>query len=645
MVLRVCASYRLIVPLLAIGLLVAAGWYYIWPPAPRDEVHDHRVALAPPPEDPRQTFPTPFRNARPGIAYVGDQACLTCHERLCTTYHQHPMGQSAQLPSSSSLKLQPAQFKVLDRLQCTIEPGQGKWRQSLSALNANGTTVAHFSVVPDLVIGSGKRGHSFVYQQQGVIWQAPLSWYSQKQIWDLSPGFHNEDNFQRPIVGECLFCHTNQAHPIANTDNSYQAPVFPLPAAIGCERCHGPGELHVAERTNTGPSTGLDTSIVNPKHLSHELRAAICQQCHLQGEVRVAGRGRSVFEFRPGLPFNLFAQVFSIHPELSAHAKSVGQFEQLAQSTCAIRSHGRLDCTSCHDPHSAPTDENKGSHYRTSCLQCHQQKRCSEVAAPRSAVQDNCVHCHMPKNPSANIAHTAVTDHRIQRRTDPKNNHRDSSDKHALPLQPWIHENPLDEAEMERAYGIALARWLVDTGPQQGARQAAWLEKAQQSLEKSLDQWPDDLRAADTLAELLLMLNRPQQALATIQKILRVAQPDEALLSTAVKVALSARDLELAQHVCAQLVEINPKSFRHLWRQALVHLELQNWPAAEADCQAALQENPSHLVLRTLLATSLKMQEKGAAAERELNTALQLARSARETWTVRNLFAEMTRIK
>ena len=55
-----------------------------------------------------------------------------------------------------------------------------------------------------------------------------------------------------PTVGasvfdpKCLFCHCNAVEPVADTLNRYRPPLF-RGHAIGCERCHGPGELHVGD--------------------------------------------------------------------------------------------------------------------------------------------------------------------------------------------------------------------------------------------------------------------------------------------------------------------------------------------------------------------------------------------------------------
>ena len=54
-------------------------------------------ATAPSPpadEDPRLSYPTPYRNVRPGVHYVGDAACAECHPRVAAAYRQHPMSRS-----------------------------------------------------------------------------------------------------------------------------------------------------------------------------------------------------------------------------------------------------------------------------------------------------------------------------------------------------------------------------------------------------------------------------------------------------------------------------------------------------------------------------------------------------------------------
>src|SRR5207244_12019903 len=56
---------------------------------------DRSVLLAP-------VFVSPYRNTAPGIKYVGDTACATCHKSLAESYRRHPMGRSLAPVSQST---------------------------------------------------------------------------------------------------------------------------------------------------------------------------------------------------------------------------------------------------------------------------------------------------------------------------------------------------------------------------------------------------------------------------------------------------------------------------------------------------------------------------------------------------------------
>src|SRR5207248_650851 len=125
--------------------------------------------------------------------------------------------------------------------------------------------------------------------------QSPITWYPQKGAWDLSPGYATRHHhFARPVPAECLFCHSNHVAAVPDTVNHYRAPIF-QGHAIGCERCHGPGELHVRRHEGNEELSQADTTIVNPRRLDPVLADSVCEQCHLQGEVRVLRRGQSSF--------------------------------------------------------------------------------------------------------------------------------------------------------------------------------------------------------------------------------------------------------------------------------------------------------------------------------------------------------------
>src|SRR5262245_51590316 len=273
-------------------------------------------AAAPPatlswPADPRLAADNAYLNVAPDVRYVGDAACAPCHQRIAEAYRRHPMGQSLfpvdEAPTIE--RFDAAGHNPFDAggFHFAIERQERQIRHTASRTGAGGTVLAQLSAPIKYVLGSGKRGRSYLVETDGFLNQSPVSWYAQAERWDLAPGYANDKpHTDRQITAECLFCHSNEVARVTNSVNLYHKPIF-RGHAIGCERCHGPGELHVraAER-----KAALERTIVNPRQLEPHLREAVCQQCHLQGVMRVERLGRSVFDYRPGLSLHEFWSIF-----------------------------------------------------------------------------------------------------------------------------------------------------------------------------------------------------------------------------------------------------------------------------------------------------------------------------------------------
>ena len=184
------------------------------------------------------------------------------------------------------------------------------------------------------------------------LFQSPASYYSQAGAWDVTPGYEPERvlDFTHPIT-EGLRVLPFRIVLIwlpAPTTNSVQPALSP----ISCERCHGPAQAHLQK-----PVPG---SIVNPAKLLSAARDSVCEQCHLEGEVRVLNPGKHWQDFQPG---NTLETVFSTYLVRAAPGlgdKAVSQAEQLSLSRCARESAGRLWCGTCHDPHSSATNRAQG---------------------------------------------------------------------------------------------------------------------------------------------------------------------------------------------------------------------------------------------------------------------------------------------
>ncbi len=587
------------------------------------------------PPDPRLTFPTPFRNVTPEIRYVGDAKCAPCHGDICTSYHAHPMGRSASLGTSVPIErygpVANNPFSIAGYELRAEKTAEGAIHR-VGAKGSNGEALPDYTVAADLAIGSGTRGRSYLSIEGGSVWQSPLSWFSSGSKWDLSPGFDLGSGGRRAIVPECLFCHVDRVEPIPKAVNRYREPLFAIQAAIGCERCHGPGELHVAERTAGKAGAEVDTSIVNPKHLSNALQLSICAQCHLQGEERVARRGRSASEFRPGLPFEEFVTVFVRHPDIVDLSRSVGQFEQLGVSKCTTAAGGRILCTSCHDPHKVPEAAEKDRHYRAKCQTCHETKPCKAPASDRTAKADNCTACHMPKAGSTNIAHTSVTDHRIQRRliaTPPG--------MLAPGTLPIVHSHAIPgDAALGRDRGIALARLAAKLPPGSGQHQFL-VRLARERLGASLETWKGDADAWVALSRTLKACGEPAERLAAAERALKLAPESEAALTEVAEAAFDEAGYARAEWAAGALIALNPKSVEALMLRANFSAARKQWESAERDCRAALKIHPLHAQARLVLAVCLHARGDAVAARIEAETAIGLIplpaqKSAFRTW-------------
>jgi predicted CXXCH cytochrome family protein len=215
----------------------------------------------------------------------------------------------------------------------------------------------------------------------------------------LTPGYETEPNldFTHEISSGCLFCHTGSVNLVQGTSNQFGDPPF---TPISCERCHGSAAVHLKN-----PVPG---SIVNPAKLAPSRRDSVCEQCHLEGEVRILNPGRDWWDFQAG---QTTENVFVTYLRTGARGtlRAVSQSELLAQSQCARQSGGRLWCGTCHKPHASEPD--RAQAVRQVCLSCHGDL----FAAQRHRAASECVSCHMPRLRPTNVAHSAITDHSIPR--------------------------------------------------------------------------------------------------------------------------------------------------------------------------------------------------------------------------------------
>lgn len=212
----------------------------------------------------------------------------------------------------------------------------------------------------DLVIGSGRRGQSYLYWKKGLLFQLPVSYHAGSRRWINSPGYQDGAvHFGRGIPPECLDCHASRFRLERTATGLRYGEDYSL--GIQCAKCHGEAERH--------------EQIVRPSGLD------LCARCH-----------SGLHDEEP------------LEPDV--HGNQVGM---LKASRCFQRS-GSMTCSTCHDVHRMERDPGILS---ARCALCHQPASCLTAAAGGDSSSTRCVECHMPTMPSKLIEVQAYRTHRI----------------------------------------------------------------------------------------------------------------------------------------------------------------------------------------------------------------------------------------
>ena len=354
--------------------------------------------------------------------YVGAEACANCHRSIYDSFKKTDMGRSMSVvpselpsvPAGHTITVWSERLKRYYDVQSTptgVYQSEYQKAEDGSELFRNTQKMAY-------AIGSGRNGTSYLVTHNGYLYEAPLSLYTKTNTWELSPGFEVADlAFNRPALAGCLACHSGLSRPIAPGLGAYEDPPF-KELAIGCENCHGPGSLHVAEHKGQVKASANTRSIVNPAKLDPWLADNICMSCHQGRAMRVLQPGKTYADFRPGTPLDEVMAIFAapLDPKGGSAPLSplLEHFSLMSMSKCYTATKGRLSCLTCHDPHFQPTTT-AVEYYRQKCLTCHNEQSCRLPLHDRQSREpaDDCQGCHMPKQPLNGIAHSILTSHRI----------------------------------------------------------------------------------------------------------------------------------------------------------------------------------------------------------------------------------------
>jgi hypothetical protein len=361
-----------------------------------------------------------YLNHNDSVAYVGMDACKSCHYQIFETFQHTGMGQSFHYATNEkSSALFGREHQVFDSVSNFYY--YPFWRNDSLFIREfrleNNDTTHSLEKYINYIVGSGHHTNSHLIFENNFVYQAPITFYVQQQKWDLAPGFENGNNsrFSRILNSECVSCH-NSMPKMGRNEFEFQE----LGLGIDCERCHGPGELHVNIRSKgkgVDAKKQIDPTIVNPKKLAWELQIDLCQRCHLQG-LNVLKPDKDFTDFKPGMQLSTIFEIFLPKYSGDSHFDMANHSDRLQRSQCFIvsnqKEHQAMTCITCHNPHISVAQLEK-NYFNQTCEGCHQEKKCSEKHDILVQNDNNCVKCHMPVKGAEDIPHVTVHDHYIQK--------------------------------------------------------------------------------------------------------------------------------------------------------------------------------------------------------------------------------------
>lgn len=316
-------------------------------------------------------LPEHVATAAPTPKFIGIQGCAECHADKVTAHSRS--GHSRTFGTAESAAIS----RRLDGRVFT-DPNreyEHRFRFGPDGLSATIPKLFGEREFPlQYVFGSGRHAVSFLTLYSGQSGKTDgleyrVTAFGPDEKLGLTPGHgflepNTEiDHFGKThpegeLLTRCIQCHTTDFK-FGDKELTHVIP------NVTCESCHGPGERHVAAMRNGESEMHIQS------RWSSQAQLEMCGVCHRRTDwlgMTPEKTDKKIVRFQP-----------------------VG----LSQSACYLKSKGKLNCTTCHDPHDAPS-ENRPS-YDAQCLKCHQQNPGTTHSVCPISPTKQCVECHMPR--------------------------------------------------------------------------------------------------------------------------------------------------------------------------------------------------------------------------------------------------------
>ena len=244
----------------------------------------------------------PLKGAAPEVP--GNEACASCHSEIYKSYlataMAHASGPALEgfVPGEFEDQVSGVRFRVYER------DGRA-WMSYERGNELKGEREFLY------FIGTGKKGRTYLFLDDGYLFEAPINWYSQENRWNMTPGYTEarEVPMNLPAFSSCLNCHTSGMQPrIPGPKNKFAGNPF-LHDGITCERCHGSGEAHLDGKG----------AIVNPAKLRPSAATQFAWNAISKERPPWSSRERKFISFNPETCFRTMYIISS--PPITSHRK------------------------------------------------------------------------------------------------------------------------------------------------------------------------------------------------------------------------------------------------------------------------------------------------------------------------------------
>jgi len=329
------------------------------------------------------------KNPNTTSRYIGDEKCLACHKEynaFSGTAHHLTSREATRDSIAGSFAegkniLKTSQPELHYRMEAN---SNGLFQTGILGTEPDTVSISQRF---DLVVGSGRKGQTYLYWEKGDrLYQLPVSYWTEIGSWVNSPGYGDRFvDFSRPVLPRCLECHASffEVIPDLSAGNRYKRSDYVL--GVSCERCHGPGEEHAALNASASVKPG-NQAIVNPARLPRERQLDLCALCH--GGIGVSKA--PTFSFVVGKTLSDYLQLQVPKPDdpLDVHGNQIALLER---SRC-FKSSG-MTCSTCHNVHATKRNT---AEFSSRCLTCHKVQSCGMYSSKGHSIADKCIDCHLP---------------------------------------------------------------------------------------------------------------------------------------------------------------------------------------------------------------------------------------------------------